>query len=178
VLTAHVSLETASGRRMFNFNFGGIKGTSPEGATARYLTHEVVGGRRVKVEQSFRAYGSAEGGAADYLGLLRARFPDAARAADAGDARGFAERLGRAGYYTAPVSEYAAAIERLAGAEAAGGGRPTGGGRVADAGAAPRAGEAAAPAGAPLGGAELGLLLDALSVAGAARIAAPDDESA
>lgn len=182
VLTAHVSLETARGQRMFNYNFGGIKGASPEGATARYQTHEVFHGKRVKLEQPFRAYATAESGAADYLNLLRRRFPDAVAAADAGDARGFADRLGRAGYFTAPPSEYAAALERLAAAA----GEPGRDARVAHHArprpellGAPPAGDAfAAPAVSALNGAELELVLDAISVAGAARIASPDQEPA
>ncbi len=199
VLTAHVSLETARGQRMFNYNFGGIKGASPEGATARYQTHEVFAGKRVKLEQPFRAYASAEGGAADYLNLLRKRYPDAVAAAERGDARAFAERLGRAGYFTAPSGEYAAALEKLLGYE--GGPPPVAPVRDERAVAAARAadfaraggllapdalgaGDAArraidplaAGAGLPLDGAELSMVLDALAVAGAARIAAPAEE--
>lgn len=217
VLTAHVSLETARGQRMFNYNFGGIKGASPEGTAARYQTHEVFAGKRVKLEQTFRAYSTAESGAADYLNLLRRRFPDAVEAAERGDAREFAERLGRAGYFTAPAGEYAAAMERLFGypggppppppppdtreadaarvaaaerADRASSARAESAAAKADAAAEadaarrpsePSVAQATSPtsfypsdASQPLDGAELALVLDALAIAGAARIAAPE----
>ncbi|MCU0682324.1 MAG: hypothetical protein MUF34_08735 [Polyangiaceae bacterium] len=192
VLTAHVSLETAHGQRMFNYNFGGIKGASPEGTTARYQTHEVFAGKRVQLEQPFRAYADPASGASDYLNLLRKRYPDAVAAAERGDARAFAEKLGRAGYFTAPASEYAAAMDRLSGAE--GGLAPADGplplvasasslSSVASAFSSSssylaRASGAAADVGPvlPLDGAELSLVLDALAAAGAARIAAPEQE--
>src|SRR5512138_2257967 len=47
VLTAHASLETGSGGHMYNFNFGGIKGVSPSGETARCRTKEIQNGKEV-----------------------------------------------------------------------------------------------------------------------------------
>lgn len=116
ILTAHVSLETAGGTRMFNYNFGGIKGHSPAGDTARYMTHEVTkDGERVAMSQPFRAYNTLEEGATDYLNVMRNRFPEAVEQAKTGDATAFAGALKRKGYYTASEESYASAIRRLSG---------------------------------------------------------------
>lgn len=114
VLTAHVSHETALGTRMFNYNFGGIKGAGPTGESARYLTHEVTdAGETVRLSQSFRAYGSLEAGATDYLRLMSARFPEAVQEARGGNPDAFAAALKKRGYYTATEASYAAAMRRL-----------------------------------------------------------------
>lgn len=110
VLAAQVSLETAHGASMYNYNFGGIKGASPEGATAHYLTHEVVGGSTVTVDQGFRAYSSLDAGARDYVSVMQARFPQALAHASSGDVDGFAHALKQAHYYTAPEGEYASGL--------------------------------------------------------------------
>jgi hypothetical protein len=116
ILTAHVSLETAGGTRMFNYNFGGIKGKSPAGETARYMTHEVTEtGERKAMSQPFRAYSTLEDGAADYLQVMRARFPEALDQAKGGDPAAFASALKRRGYYTASEASYTSAIKRLTG---------------------------------------------------------------
>src|ERR1700759_2336251 len=75
VLTAQVSLETAHGSSMYNYNFGGIKGASPQGDTAHYNTREVIDGKSITLDQGFRAYGSIDEGARDYVSVLQARFP-------------------------------------------------------------------------------------------------------
>src|SRR5689334_2223618 len=67
VLSAQACTETAHGASMYNFNFGGIKGASPEGATARLKTREVLDGREVTIKDGFRAYSSPIAGATDYL---------------------------------------------------------------------------------------------------------------
>jgi hypothetical protein len=115
VLAAQVSLETAHGGAMYNFNFGGIKGASPGGETANYMTREVVGGRDVHLQQGFRAYGSLDDGARDYVSVLRARFPQAYAQAVAGNVDGFAHALKQSNYYTAAEAEYAAGLRSAAG---------------------------------------------------------------
>lgn len=115
VLSAQVSLETAHGDAMFNFNFGGIKGASPAGETANYMTREVIGGGEVRLQQGFRAYRSIDEGARDYVGVLRARFPHAFTRAVAGDLDGFAHALKESHYYTAAEGEYAAGLRAAAG---------------------------------------------------------------
>ncbi len=115
VLTAQVSHETARGDRMFNYNFGGIKGAGPSGATARYTTHErTAEGGDIKIVDGFRAYATPAEGASDYLALLKRRFGGAMAAAEHGDVQGFATALKERGYYTAPVADYANALRGLA----------------------------------------------------------------
>lgn len=114
-LTAQAALETGRGEHMFNFNFGGIKGTSPTGETARYRTREVVDGQSIHITDGFRAYRSLEDGAKDFVSLLSRRYAGALERADRGDVRGYAESLRSSGYYTAPVDEYALGLTRLVG---------------------------------------------------------------
>ncbi len=110
VLTAHVSHETASGDKMYNYNFGGIKGTSPDGLTARYKTHEFFRGKKTRIVDGFRAYRTLDDGARDYLTFLQGRYGEAYAKAEAGDVNGFSHALKKRGYYTAPVDTYARAV--------------------------------------------------------------------
>lgn len=115
MLTAHASLETGSGAQMYNFNFGGIKGKSPTGETARCRTKEVFDGKEVEVRDGFRAYRSLDDGALDYVRLMRDRFGGAVSKAESGDVDGFAHALKQAHYYTADESKYASALRHLSG---------------------------------------------------------------
>jgi hypothetical protein len=115
VLSAQVSLETAHGGAMYNFNFGGIKGASPSGDTAHYLTHEVLGGKDVTLQQGFRAYSSLDAGAKDYVAVLQSRFPGAFGQAMAGNLDGFAHALHQAHYYTASEKDYTSGLRAAAG---------------------------------------------------------------
>jgi flagellum-specific peptidoglycan hydrolase FlgJ len=117
-LTAQASLETAHGAQMYNFNFGGIKGEGTQG-TANYLTHEVTSAGQVTLKQGFRAYGSVDEGAADYIHVLSTRFGAAFSKAQAGDIDGFAHALKQAGYYTASETDYASALHSISGQPAA-----------------------------------------------------------
>ena len=116
VLTAHASLETASGDRMYNFNFGGIKGASASGNTAVCRTHEVLGGKDVVIKDGFRAYGSLDEGALDYVRTMKSRFGGALAPAARGDVTGFASALKKAHYYTASEADYARGLTSLMGA--------------------------------------------------------------
>ena len=107
VLTAQASLETASGDRMYNYNFGGIKGHSPAGNTAVARTKEVINGREIEIRDGFRAYNSIDEGAVDYVKVMKSRFSGALSPAERGDVAGFAHALKSAGYYTAAESDYA-----------------------------------------------------------------------
>ena len=118
VLAAQVALETAHGNAMYNFNFGGIKGASPQGETANYLTREVIDGRDVRLPQGFRAYGSLDEGARDYVSVLSARFPQAYAQAVAGNVDGFAHALKASHYYTAAEDQYAAGLRAAVGSPA------------------------------------------------------------
>jgi len=111
ILAAHVAHETARGDRMFNHNFGGIKGAGPSGLSARYQTTEVLGGQTKKLVDGFRAYRNAEEGASDYLKLLNDRFPGALREAKSGDVSGFAASLKQSGYFTADLDGYTRALQ-------------------------------------------------------------------
>ncbi|MBL9028110.1 MAG: hypothetical protein JNL21_38315 [Myxococcales bacterium] len=109
-LTAQVCTETASGARMHDYNFGGIKGQSPNGLTARVSTREVLDGREVKIKDGFRAYRTPIEGALDYVSFLERRFPRALEAAEKGDVNGYVGALKAGRYFTADESAYAAAI--------------------------------------------------------------------
>ena len=113
VLTAQASLETASGTRMYNFNFGGIKGRGPTGETAHCKTHEIIGGKDVTIRDGFRAYRSLDDGAADYVKLMRDQFPRAMDQAAHGNVAGFAKALKQSHYYTADETAYATALRGL-----------------------------------------------------------------
>jgi flagellar protein FlgJ len=115
MLTAHASLETGRGSRMYNFNFGGIKGTSPAGLTAGAMTHEVIDGQRTQVRAFFRAYRTLDEGAEDYLGLLERRYGTALDAAAAGDPDRFAHALKSRGYFTGDETDYANTLRGLLG---------------------------------------------------------------
>lgn len=110
VFAAHVAHETARGERMFNYNFGGMKGVGPSGLTTRYKTTEVLDGEVKKLVDGFRAYRDPVEGASDYLDLLERRFPSATQAAANGDVGAFSAALKRAGYYTADEEAYTRAL--------------------------------------------------------------------
>ena len=112
-LTAHASLETASGDRMYNWNFAGIKGASPSGTTAVLRTKEVLDGREVSIKDGFRAYATIDEGAQDYVRLMRGRFGGALEPAARGDLDGFAHALKQSGYYTASERDYAKGLASL-----------------------------------------------------------------
>lgn len=114
VLTAQASLETGRGSQMYNYNFGGIKGASPTGQTAHYMTREVVAGNSVHIAQGFRAYRTLDEGAVDYVSTLQSRFGGAMTQAERGNLDGFAVSLKDAGYYTAPLAEYQSALRNFA----------------------------------------------------------------
>jgi hypothetical protein len=113
VLVAQWSHETGGGRAMMNYNFGGIKGSSPAGLSAAYLTTEGQGESTVKITDRFRAYGSAIEGATDYVKFLATRFSGAMTQARQGDAEGFVRALKQRGYFTGSEEDYVRSITRL-----------------------------------------------------------------
>jgi hypothetical protein len=113
VLTAQACHETAHGASMYNYNFGGIKGSSPEGTTARLRTREVLQGKEVSITDGFRAYSTPVAGATDYLLLLERRFPRAVDAAREGDVDGFVRSLKAGHYFTADPDQYAASVRGI-----------------------------------------------------------------
>jgi hypothetical protein len=114
ILTAQWAHETASGDRMFNYNFGGIKGTGPSGLTVAYRTREGSGPTQTFGVDNFRAYETPAEGAQDYLSLLERRYSGALDAARAGDPNGFVRELKARGYFTGDEALYAKSITRLA----------------------------------------------------------------
>jgi mannosyl-glycoprotein endo-beta-N-acetylglucosaminidase len=106
--------ETGRGESMRNFNFGGLKGTGPSGLSATCSTREGWGEGEVRVNARFRAYGTAEEGARDYVSLLARRYPDAVRAAEQGDAKGFVTALKANGYFTDNEASYLRSVQSLA----------------------------------------------------------------
>jgi hypothetical protein len=114
VLVGHWAHETGSGRAMMNYNFGGLKGHAA-GGSASYRTTEGSGASRVHTVAAFRAYDGAAAGAADYVKLLRDRYPAALDAARAGDPTGFVHALKQGGYFTDNETSYARSVSRLAG---------------------------------------------------------------
>ncbi len=114
VLVSQWSLETGGGRAMMDYNFGGIKGRSPSGQSVSYPTTEGSGDSVRSIVDSFRAYGSPQEGAADYVRLLRDRFPNALAQARAGNPAGFAHALKSGGYFTGSEKAYADGISATA----------------------------------------------------------------
>jgi Mannosyl-glycoprotein endo-beta-N-acetylglucosaminidase len=130
ILVGQWAHETGRGASMLNYNFGGIKGTGPSGATTVYLTHEGSGASEVQIRDRFRAYDSAEQGASDYLGLLQRRYPEALQAAERGDPVAFVQALKSGGYFTGDETAYTKSVASLAqralqwGFDALGGAQP------------------------------------------------------
>ncbi len=113
ILVGQWAHETGRGSAMLNYNFGGIKGTGPSGMSAIYKTREGWGDSEVRISDRFRAYASAEEGAADYVGLLARRYPEAVQAAQDGDPRGFVQALKARGYFTGNEASYVKSVTAL-----------------------------------------------------------------
>jgi hypothetical protein len=114
ILVGQWAHETGRGKAMLNFNFGGLKGTGPSGASTVYRTHEGSGTNEIQIQDRFRAYDTAEQGASDYLSLLRRRYPDALHAAEQGDPVGFVQALKSRGYFTGDEGAYTKSVAALA----------------------------------------------------------------
>jgi len=113
ILVGQWAHETGRGKAMLNYNFGGLKGTGPSGASTAYQTHEGAGASQIQIQDRFRAYDSAEQGASDYLSLLSRRYPDALQAAGRGDAVGFVQALKSRGYFTGDEGAYTKSVAAL-----------------------------------------------------------------
>jgi hypothetical protein len=99
---------------MFNFNFGGIKGTSPTGLTTTCRTREGHGATERTIRDNFRAYRTPEEGAEDYLRLLQRRYGSALESARAGAPGQFVRELKRGGYFTGSEDAYVKSVSGLA----------------------------------------------------------------
>jgi flagellum-specific peptidoglycan hydrolase FlgJ len=107
LLTAQWAIETANGDKMKNYNFGGIKGVSPESKqTTLYRTSEGHGKDKETIDDYFRAYQSFKEGAEDYVRLLNERLGSEIEYLINGDADNFVAALRRAKYFTGNPQEY------------------------------------------------------------------------
>jgi flagellum-specific peptidoglycan hydrolase FlgJ len=113
ILTAQWAHETGRGQAMMNFNFGGIKGTSPAGLSTAYKTREGWGKTEIRIVDRFRAYSTAEEGAADYVALLARRYPEAVEAARSGDPAEFVRALKERRYFTGNEQAYTRSVTSL-----------------------------------------------------------------
>jgi flagellum-specific peptidoglycan hydrolase FlgJ len=91
---------------MFNYNFGGIKGTGPNGASVARRAREGRGLDARGGDHRFRAYATAAEGARDYLELLAKRYRPALEAAERGDTAGFVQSLWTGGHFTGDERVY------------------------------------------------------------------------
>jgi len=113
ILTAQWAHETGNGASMYNYNFGGIKGTGPSGLSVSQRTKEGFGATEHTITDRFRAYRTAEEGATDYVKLLTKRFPEAVRAAQAGDPAAFVSGLKQRGYFTGDAGAYTRSVASI-----------------------------------------------------------------
>jgi Mannosyl-glycoprotein endo-beta-N-acetylglucosaminidase len=113
VLTAQWAHETGNGASMYNYNFGGIKGASPDGLSVSQRTREGFGASERTIMDRFRAYRTADEGATDYVKLLTQRFPEAAQSASQGDPVGFVQGLKQRGYFTGDPATYTRSVASL-----------------------------------------------------------------
>lgn len=115
VLLGQWGLESGTGTRMYNFNYGGVKipRRGWEGGRVRLATHETIRGQRVNTEAWFQAYGTPEEGAIHYLRNILDNYGEALAAVDrSGNPEDYGRHMGR--YHTGDNSEYAAGIARIA----------------------------------------------------------------
>jgi Mannosyl-glycoprotein endo-beta-N-acetylglucosaminidase len=113
ILTAQWAHETGNGASMYNYNFGGIKGMGPSGLCVSQRTKEGFGATEHTISDRFRAYRTADEGAADYVKLLTQRFPEAVQRAQAGDPAGFVSGLKQRGYFTGDAGAYTRSVSSL-----------------------------------------------------------------
>ena len=114
LITAQWAHETGHGASMYNYNFAGIKGKSPEGLSVAQRTTEGYGATERRIVDNFRAYRSAEDGATDYVKLLARRFPDAVEGARQGDPQAFVRGLKSRGYFTGHEGAYLNSVTSIA----------------------------------------------------------------
>lgn len=114
LMGAQWALETWRGKSLHRFNFGNIKAPQDyEGFYCQFRCNEIIDGK-VKwfdpphPQCNFRAYQSANDGAADYVEFLatRPRYAKAWAAMQTGDPVLFVRELKLAGYFTADEAAY------------------------------------------------------------------------
>ncbi|WP_444677442.1 flagellar assembly peptidoglycan hydrolase FlgJ [Halomonas sp. E19] len=110
LILAQAALETGWGRHEIptadgsnSYNLFGIKaGSSWQGRTTDVTTHEYINGRRTRMVDTFRVYGSFEEAFTDYARLI-GNNPRYAAVTTAGDAAQAARALQAGGYATDPA---------------------------------------------------------------------------
>lgn len=115
VLLGQWAIESGTGTRMYNFNYGGVKipRRGWEGGRVQLPTHETVNGQRVATQAWFQAYGTAEEGARAYLQNIIRNYSEALAAVDrTGNPRAYGEYMGR--YHTGDNAEYAQDVAHYA----------------------------------------------------------------
>lgn len=113
-LLAHFAQEAASGEKVYNYNFGGIKRFSSAGRGYKIGTFEYYKpGVKTNITDVFKAYLSPDEGAWDWINLLKSKFSWALQEAKAGHAKQYTYRLGQSKYYTADKDQYSRTTELL-----------------------------------------------------------------
>jgi hypothetical protein len=102
MIAAHSDFETATWRKMHNFNFGNLE-TTPGHPWYR-LGHG-------SNPQKFRSYVSPDEGATGMVFLIKSRYPKAFALLGSNDPAAYAKALRDRGYYTAPLATYAAGVQ-------------------------------------------------------------------
>lgn len=102
VMIAQAALETGWGSSVKSNAYFGIKGKSPTGKSTTLATHEVIGGKTVKIDDAFRAYESLDEAADDYGRFLNENPRYIKCFAHKDDPEEFVAELAAAGYATDP----------------------------------------------------------------------------
>ena len=111
LVVAQAAQETGWGKSAPGNNFFGVKSHGKPGGNT-FATNEVVGGETVRINDSFRGYGSMGQSADDYAQFLLDN-PRYKEMLSAPDLQGQVAALGRSGYATDP--NYAASVGSIAG---------------------------------------------------------------
>jgi flagellum-specific peptidoglycan hydrolase FlgJ len=111
LLLGQTALETGNWQSMHNYNFGNVRGVSPDGLFTSFRAGEVEGGKEVFYEagdprNKFRAYQDVISGAADYIRALRDK-PHWWNGLQSGTVEGFIAGLTTyPAYFTANAAQY------------------------------------------------------------------------
>jgi flagellum-specific peptidoglycan hydrolase FlgJ len=111
LLLGQTALETGNWRSIHNYNFGNVRGVSPDGLFTSFRAGEIEGGKEVFYEagdprNKFRAYQDVVAGAADYVRALRDR-PHWWEGLQSGTVEGFIHGLTTyPAYFTANAAQY------------------------------------------------------------------------
>lgn len=102
VILGQSALESGWGQHVIQNAYFGIKGRSPSGGAATFATTEVINGKVIHIQDTFRAYTSYEDSADDYGRFLNENPRYRPAFAFSNDGIGFIQEVAKAGYATAP----------------------------------------------------------------------------